>query len=147
MHVQLNAGNVVSDTIDGEVLAIRSDNGTYYSMRGPAATTWAALITGAGLDEVTAAVAAHHQVDSALVRADIESFTHRLVEELLIVETTPPEDAGDAVAAVLPLETRGVVWEAPEFERYTDMRDLLLFDPIHEVETTGWPAVKAPSSE
>jgi hypothetical protein len=147
VHHQLNASNVVSDTIDGEVLAIRSDNGTYYSMRGPAATTWTALLTGAGLDEITAAVGAHHGVDGLDIRADIEAFARSLVDELLLVETTLSGAGGAAVAAALPAETRGVVWEAPEFERYTDMRDLLLFDPIHEVEASGWPAVKAPSPE
>ena len=25
------------------------------------------------------------------------------------------------------------------FERFTDMQDLLLLDPIHDVDETGWP--------
>ncbi|MFT4867240.1 MAG: hypothetical protein ACI8RE_003442, partial [Ilumatobacter sp.] len=32
-------------------------------------------------------------------------------------------------------------WETLAFERYNDMRDLLLFAPIHEVQVGGWPAV------
>lgn len=146
MPYELNSSNVVSDTIDGEVLAIRSDNGTYYSMRGPAATTWVALLGGGGLDEIATMVADHHGTASADVRNDIDAFARTLVDESLLIETAG-DAAGDPGATALPDETRGVAWDLPEFERYTDMRDLLLFDPIHEVETTGWPAVKPTSSD
>jgi len=29
----------------------------------------------------------------------------------------------------------------PELHKFTDMQDLLLFDPIHEVDESGWPNV------
>jgi hypothetical protein len=29
--------------------------------------------------------------------------------------------------------------EPPRLERYTDMKDYFLLDPIHEVDTAGWP--------
>lgn len=144
VNYRLNTSNVVSDTIDGEVLAIRSDTGAYYSMRGSAATSWVALLSGADLDEVAALVAAHHGADPAIVRTQVESFAGELAAEALLVGADPT-DAGSV--AVLPVQTRGMAWEAPVVERYTDMRDLLLFDPIHEVEASGWPAVKPPSSE
>lgn len=145
MNYRLNANNVVSDTIDGEVLAIRSDNGAYYSMRGPAASSWVALLTGADLDRVAELVAAHHGADLASVRSDIERFAHALADESLLIPGTSADlggESGDGGEVVLPDETAGSAWVEPEFERYTDMRDLLLFDPIHEVESTGWPAVK-----
>jgi hypothetical protein len=27
----------------------------------------------------------------------------------------------------------------PKLEKYTDMEDLLLLDPIHDVQEVGWP--------
>ena len=30
-------------------------------------------------------------------------------------------------------------FEAPSLEKYTDMQDLVLLDPVHEVDQTGWP--------
>ena len=32
-----------------------------------------------------------------------------------------------------------VAFEPPRLERYTDMKDYFLLDPIHEVDTAGWP--------
>ena len=34
------------------------------------------------------------------------------------------------------------VFNAPVLNKYTDMQDLLLLDPIHEVDATGWPSIK-----
>lgn len=33
------------------------------------------------------------------------------------------------------------------FTRYTDMEQLLLADPIHEVDAEGWPVLKPPAAE
>jgi hypothetical protein len=132
----LNSINVVCDTIDGEVLAIRSDNGAYYSMRGPSATAWVAIVSGASLDVAALLVAAHHGVDAGAVRTDLGEFAELLAAELLVVAA--PDVHG---TIELPDETLGVPWESPSFEKYTDMEDLLLFDPIHEVDVTGWPSV------
>lgn len=137
MRYLLNSINVVCDTIDGEVLAIRSDNGAYYSMRGPSATAWAAIVSGAALDEAAELVAAHHGADADTVHTDLGVFAELLSSELLVVESS-----GAEAAIELPDETLGLPWETPAFEKYTDMEDLLLFDPIHEVDVTGWPSVK-----
>ena len=136
MAHQLNSNNVVSDTIDGEVLAIRSDNGAYYSMRGPSATSWVAITSGAPLDLAATAVADHHVIDAATVRTELETFAASLAQEQLIVHAPERHDL-----PTLPAETAGQPWEPPSFEKYTDMEDLLLFDPIHEVDATGWPSV------
>ncbi|HAR48554.1 MAG TPA: hypothetical protein DCR81_00210 [Smithella sp.] len=34
------------------------------------------------------------------------------------------------------------VFNAPVLNKYTDMQDLLILDPIHEVDATGWPSTK-----
>ena len=33
-------------------------------------------------------------------------------------------------------------FDAPRLERYTDMQDLVLLDPVHQVDDTGWPRTK-----
>ena len=137
MNYRLNSANVVSDTIDGEVLAIRSDNGAYYSLRGTAATVWTALLSGADLHEVAVAAGTHHGVDGDAVLVEVAAFAAALVEERLLIES---DDDGAEVVG-LSNETVATAWETPTFDKYTDMRDLLLFDPIHEVQPQGWPAV------
>jgi hypothetical protein len=34
-------------------------------------------------------------------------------------------------------------FEAPVLHKYIDMKDLLLLDPIHETDETGWPSASS----
>jgi hypothetical protein len=42
----------------------------------------------------------------------------------------------------LPADVLPAAFVAPVLHKHTDMQDLLLLDPIHEVDETGWPSVK-----
>jgi hypothetical protein len=139
----LNANNFVFDVIDGEVLAIRSDSGAYYSMRGGAATAWCALLSGHPVNQLAGPVADHHGADPSIVGPELDRFAADLLgEALLTLKEGEDMETGDLQ---LPEETRMRPWEAPTFEIYTDMQDLLLFDPIHEVDNSGWPRVASPA--
>jgi len=37
-------------------------------------------------------------------------------------------------------------FSAPVLNAYTDMEELLLLDPIHDVDQAGWPMPKAPDA-
>ncbi|MFT6763670.1 MAG: hypothetical protein ACJAXA_002331 [Candidatus Aldehydirespiratoraceae bacterium] len=135
--------NIVHDTIDGEVLAIRSDTGAYYSMTGASATTWVALLASQPFDHVVDQVARHHNVGSQEAAEAVHAFAESLVGEKLLIR-------GDVDALrepiQLPAETASAAWVAPSFEKFTDMQDLLLFDPIHEVQPSGWPRAADPTT-
>jgi hypothetical protein len=135
--------NIVHDTIDGEVLAIRSDTGAYYSMTGASATTWVALLASQPFDHVVDQVARHHNVGSQEAAEAVHAFAESLVGEKLLIR-------GDVDALSepirLPAETASAAWVAPSFEKFTDMQDLLLFDPIHEVQPSGWPRAANPTT-
>lgn len=145
MRFSVNENNVVFDVIDGEVLAIRSDSGAYYSMRGAAATAWCALLSGHPVDHLAGPVAGHHGVDPSVVGPDLHRFATDLLGESLL--TLREGEGLEESDLQLPEETRMRPWEPLAFEVYTDMQDLLLFDPIHEVDNSGWPRVVAPTPQ
>jgi hypothetical protein len=88
-------------------------------------------------------VAEHHGADPAIVAPELNRFAADLLGESLLTLREGEELEGDDLQ--LPEETRMRPWEAPIFEVYTDMQDLLLFDPIHEVDNSGWPRVASPA--
>ena len=69
------------------------------------------------------------------VAADLELFTNGLLEHGLVT----PEQADSHVPAA-GLNGSAGNWIAPKLTVYEDMQDLLLLDPIHDVDETGWPA-------
>ena len=121
MGYQPNSTNVVHDTIDGEVLAIRSDTGAYYSMTGSAATAWCGVISGLPVEDVAKQIAAHHGVSVDDIAATLTEFGDRLVAESLLVAS---DDTNSLDDLSLPSETAGTPWDEPAFEKYTDMEDL-----------------------
>lgn len=130
------AARITHDVLDGEVLAIDESTGAYFSMSGTAATVWVAIGSGRSLEQIAETVARHHDADVDRVRDDVAPFLESLLADGLVVTTDEAGDAPDLTG--IPTGP----WAAPELGKFTDMRDLLMFDPIHEVDATGWPNVR-----
>ena len=125
---------IVYDVIDGQVLIIRSDTGSYYSLEGSAADVWRGLMAGLDDDQIVAGLEARYAGDSGNVAADVDAFLVSLLREGL-VEEGQIDLMTELPTAVPP----AAAWFAPTLQAFTDMQDLLLFDPIHEVGPEGWP--------
>jgi hypothetical protein len=135
--VRIDATRVVHDVNDGEVLAIRSDTGTYYSMDGTAAVAWQAIDAGADEPAIIDELAARYAAERSTVALAVADFLDQLLHEQLVTLSEAP------AAATQATEVHGepLPWQAPVVQVYTDMQDLLLFDPIHEVGPEGWPNI------
>jgi hypothetical protein len=130
---------VVHETIDGEVILIQIETGYYYSLGGSGARMWRLLEQGRSIDEVAGALE-HAYGGSAEIRPAVERLTEELrAETLLEPATSEPDVSLDDGTA-----TSGVAgpFVPPLLERYEDMQDFLLVDPIHEVDDSGWPNKK-----
>ena len=68
---------------------------------------------------------------------DIVEFVQNLLKEKLIVHM----EEGIAVSDWIPSNGGPLIpYEKPKIETFSDMKDLLLLDPIHDVDETGWPS-------
>jgi hypothetical protein len=125
---------IVHETVDGEVIAIDLDNGSYYSLAGSGPLIWSLLADGASEVELRDTLEARFG-GVETIAGDVSALLGQLRESGLIVEAEREE----GVATLTAKAGDGEVYEAPRFERYTDMKDYFLLDPIHEVDTAGWP--------
>jgi hypothetical protein len=133
-----DATRITARSFDNEVVVANFGSGIYYSLLGSAAEVWTGLMAGVALPDIAAILASRAESAGPAVTASIVAFVERLREEGLI----RPVEAGP-VGAWQPTAPRGV-WLAPELERFTDMHDLLLLDPVHDTSEAGWPYVAAP---
>lgn len=124
---------IVHETVDGEVIAIDLDNGSYYSLAGSGPLIWSLLADGASEVDLRDTLEARFG-GVETIAGDVAALLGRLRESGLIVEVDREEGVTTLVA-----KAGDEVYEAPRFERYTDMKDYFLLDPIHEVDTAGWP--------
>jgi hypothetical protein len=126
---------IVHETVDGEVIAIDLDNGSYYSLAGSGAAVWELLCRGAGEAEIGAVLAGRFDAEEAEIGAAVSALLEQLRENGLIVGEADTAGGPPAIDGSKEKEP----FEPPRLERYTDMKDYFLLDPIHEVDTAGWP--------
>jgi hypothetical protein len=122
---------IVDDRIDDEVIAMDTVTGNYFSMEGTAAAVWACLAAGCEEANLVQALTKASGKPEVEVREGVRAFLDDLLSNRLVEEAEsvfPPPFLADRVA-----------FDPPVLNRYTDMQDFLLLDPLHEVDDAGWP--------
>ena len=138
---RIRAPQVVHETVDGEVVAVDFDTGSYYSLRGAAEVVWGAVTEPASLSQVIAVVARRFHADD--LAGDTGAFLDQLVAEGLLERREGPHANGSSAEVpdtAHPTEPLGALG----FEKFTDMEDIILLDPVHDVSSEGWPHTEPP---
>lgn len=143
VRFRVNNPHVISETIQGEVIVIHLDTGTYYSLRDAGAEIWGSVEKGESTEEIVDSLGERYEAS----RDELADATTRLLSELEaegLVASVDAETNGVAPLKAVPDLPTGVrkPFKAPAVERYTDMQDLILLDPVHEVGEQGWPHVQ-----
>jgi hypothetical protein len=141
----INEQNIVHENIDGETVILNLDTGNYYSVVDVGADIWEYIVKGAPAGEILSLILANYDCSRGDEESAVHSFLGELQQEGLIVALNDQVTAGSAVQEVkielIPREIKAS-FKAPALNKYTDMQDLLLLDPIHEVDAAGWPSTK-----
>lgn len=132
----IDAANIMHEIIEGEVVVVNLESGTYYSLDAVGADLWGRLTAGSTLDALVDDTTARYGAERAIVAHGVAEFLRHLEREKLIVVAPAGDGTGPANGtAVAPTRP----YADPVLHKYTDMEELLLVDPIHEVEDSGWP--------
>jgi hypothetical protein len=133
---------VVHETLDGETILIALTTGVYYSLTGSGPVLWSALSAGVPVERCAVALAARHpDADADAIARDAEQLLEQLLTEGLLSPGAEP------ATGEVALEETPAVYAAPLLQRYDDMEYLLLLDPVHEADDTGWPQALTGSGE
>ncbi len=138
---RINSPKVIHETIDGETVLVNLDSGNYYSMDGVGVNIWNLVERRITRDEIIEAVTRRYTGERETIERAVHHFMKELEQEALIVaddKNGGRETATDNYDLATTAERRP--FEAPVLNKYTDMQDLLLLDPIHDVDETGWPS-------
>ena len=139
MRFRVNSPEVISETIQGETIVINLTTGTYYSLPGSGAEVWEAAAASATVDEIAGVLRARYDAPAEEITSGVAELVEQLLAEQLI---TASDAAASDLAAAEPLEPK-LPFVKPALGKYTDMQDLVLLDPVHEVDDRGWPHAKA----
>lgn len=120
---ELAGPDIVHESFGGDLVVLNLASGQYFGLNSSAALLWNAIVDGQAVtDEVATGALA---------------FAQHLIELGLIVPATGVQAKP---AAALSLDS------APTIEVYDDLSDLIVADPIHDVDDeAGWP--KMPNTQ
>jgi len=141
---KINSPYVVSEVFaDDEAAIINLKTGTYHSLNKMATAIWSLVEKGANVDELTAFAIGNHEVEKTTAGEHIEQFLESLVKENLIVPAESESEFTSGVPSSDSNSAKKLAYDRPVLESYKDMQELLLLDPIHEVDETTWLHNKA----
>lgn len=122
-----------------DAVLVDFDRGRYYALNVSGRDVWELL--GAGPSSA-AEIARRLAPDAADGLSAVATFLDRLVEIGLAFRG---EGAPVVGVAAMSAPTPRAGFAPPKVDEYTDLEDLLLLDPIHDVAPDGWPrAADAP---
>ena len=143
--LMINQSAVIYEIFDSEIVIINLSTGSYYSLDKSGAEIWRLLERPKTQAAIVHEISTRYQGDRAQVEQEIGKFLDELQRNSLIVPTEIAETASPNSLAE-PGETAAgatkLPFETPVVHKYTDMEELLLLDPIHEVDEMGWPNAK-----
>lgn len=137
---RINSPQVISETIENEVIIINLESGFYYNLNQTAADIWRLIETTANTDEIIASLSRQYEASPLEIKNAVISLIEQLQEEDIIVPCQP-EPENKLQEYDFPHESKKIL-KQPAINKFTDMQELLLLDPIHEVEESGWPEKK-----
>lgn len=142
--MRVNTPNVVHETIDGEAILLNLKTGNYYSFEGLGAFIWNFIDQKAAWSPLPNLIVEAFQIERLDALSDIELFVQKLVDEELVVEEPLIIDISESESESLKggLLKSVSSYSSPLVNKYSDMQDLLLLDPIHDVNEKGWPQKK-----
>jgi hypothetical protein len=130
---RINSPAVVHEIIDGEAVIVNMKNGSYYSVDGVGAVVWGLIDEGKSLEKILGVLRSRYAGEPDEIEEGLSDLVHQLQKEKLIL----PDGNSDSVGHVLQEESsddRGdrVAFRRPVLQKYSDMEELLLLDPVQE---------------
>jgi hypothetical protein len=139
---QIDRTKIIFEQFDDETVLVNTDSGYYYSLSPSGSEILHLLENGCAAGDLVPSLFGN-SAEMCQQQIAINSFIERLIGESILVERSPDEHKHANGEQGTPLYGHGSDYAPPLLERFDDVRDLLLIDPIHQVDQEyGWPKAK-----
>ncbi len=140
-YYYIDNDKILFEKIEDEIIIISQDTGIYYSTRDQGAIIWQLINAGLSIDEI---IAYFKDINISLdgkAQTEIKIFIEELAKEDLIIPRQKHEHNVKLDPELINF-IRNNPFSKPVLEKFDNMKDYLLVDPIHEIDETGWPYPK-----
>ncbi len=126
IRLTVNKPSVSAEAFENEVVAVNLISGNYYSILHSGFDIWQMIERQFSRAQIL------DQFAESVQSSEITPF----IDQLLALGLVREQDS-----EVVNPDNYDLLsdYQKPVIEEYSDMQELLLLDPIHEVDETGWP--------
>jgi hypothetical protein len=140
MTYRINSPHVIAETMGGETIIVHLSTGCYFNLAGSGPDIWDGLAAGESEEQVARRLEQRYDGSPEELRGAVDRLVQELTaEELIVADPNAQAAAADAPAATGERKP----FEQPALGKFTDMQDIILLDPVHEVDARGWPYEQA----
>jgi hypothetical protein len=137
---RLKSPEVIEESVDGEALIVNLLTGSYYSCEGSAEAAWRMALQGISVARIADVLCQRYDAPPDVIRDSVLEFLEELETEGLVA---PADGGSEPVAEGEEKPVAGKQkFEPLRLQKFSELQDLLLLDPIHDVAGSGWPTPK-----
>lgn len=136
---RINAPLVATQTIEGETILIHFETGCYYSTNATGSAVLSLIQQGRSFEDMVSHLVAAHGGEPEDAHGAVAHFLSTATSEDLLVPLSPVSDMTRPDVPSPNLAAGAESFPHPSLEKFEDLQDLLLLDPIHDVDQAGWP--------
>jgi coenzyme PQQ synthesis protein D (PqqD) len=133
--------STVHERFGDETVILNLDSGIYYNVQGTGTVIWSLVSEGVSEAAILQRMRAKYAGNGDEIAGATTKFLDQLVMESL-VEPENIANGGEQGLTITVAPSKGGTFSLPLLQKYTDMEEMLLLDPIHEVDEHGWPSAR-----
>lgn len=131
---------IIHEKMEDEVVLINLQSGDYFNMHGSCSNIWLLIVACASKSEIINTLQKKYEGESQVIEGAVSDLLETLEREQIISKNFSKRTSKFTIPKDLfKLDGKKQPFENPVFNKYEDMQDLLLIDPIHDVDEYGWP--------
>lgn len=127
----INIPRIIYENVVNEILIIDTLTGSYFSLEETGSQIWQLIDQKHDKNEIVQYLSQGREADISQIAKDVKVFLKDLVDNNLIILGEKPEQALEDHQ-----ELPKTPYVKPKLNKFTDLQDLLLVDPIHDI---SWP--------
>jgi hypothetical protein len=134
--------STVHERFGDETVILNLDSGSYYSAQGIGTVIWSLVSDGASEAAILQHMRAEYTGNGDEIASATAKFLDQLVTESLVEPDNIVDGGGEQAPTMAKAPNKSNAFSLPLLQKYTDMEEMLLLDPIHEVDEHGWPSAR-----
>ena len=140
------SSNITYELIDDEVIIVNLEKGHYYSLHGSGKEIWNGILAGLTPEKIISFFISKYKTNPDRIQTAVYNSIAELINEKLIIPAPDEREKENALnnnnKPITNLGETNATFTEPVMEKYTDLEELLLLDPVHDIDEMGWPSNK-----